>query len=872
MALDSSTSLLDKIPLLPDPKGKQVAAATTGTKAQKQLVCDDQLTRLQELRAKAEKVYREFVAATDLVEGINADLNLIAPKIFEYNRPKIEAARSLASRVMEDVQDVCDVAKPEKMYVTKGLVPGNFGVATPAFVVFQVAMLSIGAEATKIKVPARLASYKTSITNTVSNTEELTNFPFQKFQYKIDLYMILPGGKKVNVDQYMREFLYTRLFDTNALPIYSIMFNFPQTVMSLIKLHNENIKWFISIDAVVKQFESSANTFKIPQSVIRDAQLIPVDPKFNPPQGKSGSADTAVPIYPFKIDLVPHKDTTLNSKVKARVFTNATLLEVLTTLAGELKTEYAKRQEDSKKDVKFSIAPPDNIGRYEQILVEPGSFTRVVDQLQAKYGIYYTGVRVSFDSIQAERSAGGGVSNFTQVTILGKGDSAPTEKAIKDCIIELVDPRAVENPAYDSGQYLDNETGTVILRTYLPYVVTRSNSDSLVSGESIRVMNSSASDHLASNCDNEDTDTNTQRMYWSNYDNPFALTQLQDSVKEKHIEFSSQFRDINSLIFNDNLNYTVRFFGEDDKVYTGDYRLTAARFYFKNGATVNMYNKNEIETVLSFANVPPLRINGVEVIRPTYGEKLAKIGGASGKGGSGFMKQLGIPNVSAIKNMISTAIGGFVDSAIPKATYEGGPPFRTNFYGKTDYNGMKIPEMIPATWKMSNNTTLKDVYEVTFDANPEIGYRLCNSYQYFVNAQRFGREVIDKCHGLFGTLGEGGKLKSWYRYKIPDSSMGSSEHLIALACDSTWGSGDGDALAERFFKLINSGIDFDQLILEGDGSKWSFIHISKQMNGTNRKDIKLSFSGIQGDYKRLNKAKLSSKEDLVFKKAIKVCF
>ena len=133
-------------------------------------------------------------------------------------------------------------------------------------------------------------------------------------------------------------------------------------------------------------------------------------------------------------------------------------------------------------------------------------------------------------------------------------------------------------------------------------------------------MNSSPDDHNISNCDNDDSDVGMQKLFWSNYNNPYALTQLQDSIREKQITVQAQFQDINPLLFNDNLNYNIKFFGEDANIYSGNYRLKEVRWWFMNGGTVNTYNSNEIMTAMIFSYSPNLRVNGSDIIKETYSE------------------------------------------------------------------------------------------------------------------------------------------------------------------------------------------------------------------------------------------------------------
>jgi hypothetical protein len=199
-------------------------------------------------------------------------------------------------------------------------------------------------------------------------------------------------------------------------------------------------------------------------------------------------------------------------------------------------------------------------------------------------------------------------------------------------------------------------------------------------------------------------------------------------------------------------------------------------------------------------------------------------------------------------------------------------PFYSNFMGKKDFYNVEIPEKIPATWRMSDKTTLKDVYDTSFGNNPNLGDRLCNSYMHFIYAQRFAKEVLDPCITLLGSKGTGDKFAHWYKYDIASPNAHTSMHLIALAVDSNFGGSNSNAIADKFFKLFKSSIEYDQIILLGNGSEWESIHVSKQLNGTNRKEIKVSLTNTANDVKIVNTTKLKSATDLYYSVVLKVCY
>ncbi|BDH16465.1 MAG: hypothetical protein [Bacteriophage sp.] len=850
----------DKIPMF--QKKTQSIEPTSGTKAKELPYCESQLDHLKELMAQATSIFNTWKNELDQAITLNELAKLISPKIYDFNAGRIKLAETSGGLVFKEIEEICNVANANKI-ITR--IPTymirDVGLLIPKYLKYCQDMLAIAEKAATYKIQAKMDKEEVTITSTASNLETIESIPLKKFRYRIEFYIILPSGEKIDIGQYIQELLYTRLFDETSLPIFSVLFLLPEDILYHIKMHNENLKWFVNLECAEKKNESIGNEFVIPEVIFKDIQLIPIDPIYNSMQSNQEAKTNTIATRPFKIDLVSHKDVSLNATLKSRVFNNVRMLDVITLLTNEIKEEYKKRNEATVREVKVSISPPDNTKVYEQILIEPGSFNRVIQSLQEKYGIYNTGVRVCFDSVKTNLDKKGN-ENITEITILGKGDTAPGKNSLKDVIIDIINPNLINTETsmtehrYNSGQYLDTSSGTSLIRTYLPYVVARNNSDKLINGEALRVMHSSSNDHLNSHCDTDGTDVNMQKIYWSKFDNPFNLTQLQDSIREGSIRANVQVTDINIVILSNNQNYRLKFYGDDDKVYTGDYRLSELKFYYKKGNNVLGANEIDIHGVLSFINVPTLKVNGTVVSRKTYGEKIES---------SRRAYQGGVEDSS---------LGNYGTGSVPTGNTTSrremvfGPPFKCGFPTRKDFHGQAMPIEITDEWKMSSKVTFKQVYDTnnssTGDMAKVIANTLAQNYVYFVNAQRFAVEVIDPVVNLLGSLGEGNKVDSWLRL-----TNDTSPHTIALAVDSKFGSGGGLQLADRFLKLAKSSIEFDQLILESKNNEWLNIHISKVMNGTNRKEIKVHYKDV---YKKLNLNKVKSSTDLAYDKVLKVCY
>jgi hypothetical protein len=150
--------------------------------------------------------------------------------------------------------------------------------------------------------------------------------------------------------------------------------------------------------------------------------------------------------------------------------------------------------------------------------------------------------------------------------------------------------------------------------------------------------------------------------------------------------------------------------------------------------------------------------------------------------------------------------------------------FRPTFTNRKDYNNNVVPDTIADNYNMSVHVQFKDVYDCVTGTDINAANAMMQNFPSFIYAQKFSNEILDPIIEKFGKFNySNGKLLRFYKYSVPA--------LDGLASQSL-----GSAL---LWIAINSGLDFDQLILEGDGNQWKFIHIGRQLNGTNRKQVLL---------------------------------
>ena len=669
-----------------------------------------------------------------------------------------------------------------------------------------------------------------------------------KFAYDINIEYLRPDGEFISIENFINAFSYFIDFDRLITPVFSADCMFSDTVMRDFKDHFDNLQFFISILVYHKtDMSPSDDMFIRKEHVFNRRRIVAIDPNLSTENILEKSGINNLPRHRIKLDFILYKDLQLNAAVQSKVFNNVRVLDVIHALFSEAYSR-THTSNDTKDLVRLIVTPPDNNRIYEQIILDPGNLSQNVKQLQEKYGIYTTGVRVLFDSTHMSSETTFYKALESTITITEKGGDVPMEGKLDKIILEVIDPGAKSTNTrmpFESGWFIDRDSNTMYLRTSLPYTIIANNSAKILNGESVRVVGASTSDHLFSVCDtNEEDPDSTQRTYWSNNDTPFALTQLQDNIKERSIQISAAVPDIDVLRFNNNLKYFIKFYNRDDEAYTGEYRLKSVAFAFDNNGAVGTKKENlSIVGHFQFANIGKIAIEGRNIERSSYNDKF-KV--ASEQYSQYQGKSAPVP-MATTNTRVSVFKG------------EKGGPFKVAFAGKEDYNGLKIPKEINDDYKMSNHIFFKDCYVTKDGTNVNNALGLCERFELFINAQKFSKNILDPIINMCGKFtGGNGKMNSFYRAGyIPPGGAANSKHLIALAADMAL-SVQGDPLADPFFKIAKSNLDFDKLILEGNGSQWRWIHVQWNANSANSRKVMYILNSLKGGYNMVNMKSFTS--------------
>ena len=670
-------------------------------------------------------------------------------------------------------------------------------------------------------------------TNTNSNIPERS---FEQWMYEFNLSYIRPDGKKIDITDFIQSFSYMMDFDELVMPIFTSIIIVPDEVSSDIKKYFEELKFILNVKKFLKSQISQGieGEYIKKENVFENKILRTIDPQYldlMPQQGEEGSKNQ--PRRRIKLDFIYDKSCSLNFAVQSRVFSNVKVIDVIMQLLNEAAKQEKESNPEAKDPFKIVVTPPDNNDTYEQIILDPGTITENIYMLQEKYGVYKTGIRTFFNSsaIQIDPVTKKPIS-YRLLSVTDKSTSTPADGTINKVLIEIVELGSSNNFYNPSGSTIDNDTQTLICRTIFPYQLIKKNSTKLIHGESVRLVGSSQKQHACSICDIKNTKSSMQRTFWQNNDNKYALTALQDDIKEKEATIMLRLDNIDVLSFSNNLEYTLKFLNTDDTAYSGVYRLTAVKFDFR---AMGIRNKDfvEISSVFNFSNIPPIIVDDEEEPRQSYEEKLDKA--SSDQSSTYTPVNMNGKNTTEVPFKQNTGSKG---------------PFKVAFPGNTDNNGNVVPSEISASYPMSKHIIFEDIYVTKDGTDVNKAYGMCQDFKLFMSAQIFSKNILDPFIDKWGKFkGGGGRPNSFFRYSVPSGGSRTSAHLLALAIDIAVTPGVGDSLCEPYLWLVQNkdALNFDQIILEGNGNSWRWIHIGYKINGTNRKQC-LYFRGPGSRY------------------------
>lgn len=871
---------------------------TTGKNAESAAsICAGRITMLQKMVGEAQSAYDVFKAAVNKqlqeLSGLTGVVDHFAPKANQFLIKRIQNADKTALRMLSECKKVCD---PKQIYYRRmiytTLFALDFAILFKAFGVYEQKLKDIEAIAASIKKENEAELKEILVPTSANKIERKHSVPidkvYKKIVYGMKLYVVFPDTTQHYLHPYVTDFLYTKDFDGAAAPIYSMIFQLPPATLEAIKKHFTNLKWFLTITSKKAEAENTSNVFAIDNVIVDNIELLGIDPMFGNTNNTKGDPMHDQPVTGFKCDFIMKREIQANAEPTARVLKDARMIDALAFLCSKMMETSKKLELDSKRAIKFAITPPDNNRVYSEVVIKPGSFTDAVNYLQRAYGIYQAGVRVSFDTThQVKGSTKKQVTEtINVVTITEKGTPVPLPDGQENTIIEVIDMRNTTLPMHDNGSYIDHETKTTSIRTTEPYKLIMANSPTLVKGESVRVMNTSKSDHIVSICDNNYSDIGAQRIVWSKFSNPYNITQYEDNAREKTLGVQVEVRDVDVLSLNDNMLYTIKFYSPDDEIASGVYRLTKVEAIFKHKRTTS---KDYIipSAILTFTDRRELRAAGSNIPRLSYGEKLAVAAEEAGQGSGS--SSTGAPSSIASKTSTGSSKAlsetrrhsGFSLARPPKVKdikpskgggNSRGAKYRCRFGGRKDIYGQTIPDIMPDTYKMSETTILADVFNTTTGVYATEPVSLMSNYEYFIATQTFAKECVDKINNAYGKFkGSNGKAIDWFKVKGDTSSL----HLTGEAIDLKLKPGGDKVLIDSFIELINKPeLGWTHLSIEGNGKAWSHIHFERSPSDANagRKKISVSPRGVGAyellpqDYEDAKALKLL-KQNLEFGKA-----
>jgi hypothetical protein len=671
-----------------------------------------------------------------------------------------------------------------------------------------------------------------------STRQDIPDRPFEQWSYDIDMFYIRPDNTKVDITPFINRFAYTMDFDLLVMGIFTIIFITPDEIANDIKKYFNDLKFFLNVNKFERTTPTTENNVyvkKYPVFINKELQI--VDPQFLDVTVQEIKEDLKnAPRRRIQADFLSKKDNQMNFVVQSKVYQNVRVLDVIMSLLSDAaEKELKSGNPDSNEPFKTVVSLPDNTKVYEQIILDPGSVVENLYQLQQKYGVYQRGIRVFFNSANMQKDPiTGNLIPTKLITVTDKSGVMPADNMITKISIEVIEVGDQNSYKTNSGSYFDESSETLICRTINAYKIEKRNSNKLIHGESIRVVGTSQTTHSYSTCDTVDAPYSMQKTYWNKNDNPYMLTEIQDSIKEKESSIYLKIDDVDILSFSNNLDYNIKFFNSDDQAYSGKYRLTNVRFEF---SVVGMATKNNliISGSYRFSNIPALTVDGTAQQPKTFEDKLAESATAADYTKVAFNDPKN-PAVIQPDNVSATG------------------PFNVSFPASIDNNSAAVPKQITDTYPMSKHIVFGDCYITKDGVDLKKANALCNDFHMFMSAQIFAKNILDPIIDRFGKfVGGGGRPNSFFRYSVPSGGSQTSAHLLALACDCALTSNVGDSLCDAFYWIAHNrdSLGIDQVILEGNGSQWRWIHIGLKINGVNRKEVKYS-TGPNSGYQTVN--------------------
>lgn len=210
--------------------------------------------------------------------------------------------------------------------------------------------------------------------------------------FKIKTNVLFSDGSGLDLSKYIRRTRITNDYINYVMPHVRMVFTLPLDVIMMIQRDRDMVVFALEIQQAAVDFENETDgkgDTKVYESYMKKTILKPLkmdESLFNSDRLHKSSSDTeedttSARLIKFELIAVPEDALKSNKYVTSGVFRSANVTEAILALT-------------TKTDYKVYISEPDNLKKYDQMILYPGNIYTNLFHIHNNYGIYNDDLKV----------------------------------------------------------------------------------------------------------------------------------------------------------------------------------------------------------------------------------------------------------------------------------------------------------------------------------------------------------------------------------------------------------------------------------------------------------------------------------------------
>lgn len=433
-----------------------------------------------------------------------------------------------------------------------------------------------------------------------TNKHPLFPLRLKNYMYIINFHALLSDDTVVPLKGNYDDIKIYTVYNNFAFPVVRVTLNLTQEIYKLINEDFDKVKFRMNVSIIETDEITADNKLEdraMPEAYITNAILVPTDfdrTKYRDEQEVEDSGFTDARQFKMELELFLREHVELIKQPINGNYSECTMDDLLLHIFNSTGIN---------KKMKILINKPNNNNELEQVILPSKNIIQTIKYLQTTYGVYRTGLRISFDLLRGYCLAGDLKYNEIEVedtnefgTVICYIGKTTTDQfgSYEDTTINA---HYMLMPNLDAFQFNDVSSKELFGENIVIRSVSQSSKERI---HSTFQENLSYIENSKESGTNSIDGTKKTKYYYNNFDNPYLEEATLAEKKRNNLIFTTIVRNMDLRVFTMNKVFYFSFLDSNYSEYNGVYQLQGiVTDYIKKAPNIF-----ESASVVTFCKLP----------------------------------------------------------------------------------------------------------------------------------------------------------------------------------------------------------------------------------------------------------------------------